>query len=87
MEEKNQFVSDGVFLIQRVLFKREKEMRGVYYSSIEKISGVGGKEEGKDMLVAKRRGGSGLGGRGEGGGKESHQLWYGQSVSLQKHEC
>ena len=51
---------------------REKEMRGVYYSGIEKISGVGGKEEGKYMSVAKRRGGSGLEGRGEGGGKESH---------------
>ena len=47
-------------------------MRGVYYNSIEKISGVGGKEEGKYMSVAKRRDGSGLGGRGEGRGKESH---------------
>ena len=54
------------------MLKREKEMRGVYYSGIEKISGVGGKEEGKYMSVAKRRGGSGLEGRGEGGGKESH---------------
>ena len=35
-------------------------MRSVNHSSIEKISGVGGKEEGKNMLVAKRRSGGGL---------------------------
>ena len=47
-------------------------MRGVYHSGIEKISSVGGKEEGKNMSVVKRRGGSGLGGGGEQGGKEGH---------------
>ena len=47
-------------------------MRSVYHSGIEKRSSVGGKEKGKNMLVAKRRGGSGLGGEGERGGKECH---------------
>ena len=47
-------------------------MRSVNHSSIEKISSVGGEEEGKNMSVAKRRGGSGLGGGGEQGGKEGH---------------
>ena len=47
-------------------------MRSVNHNGIEKISGVGGEEEGKNMLVAKRRSGSGLGGGGEQGGKECH---------------
>ena len=35
-------------------------MRGVYHSGIEKISSVGGKKEGKNMSVTKRRSGGGL---------------------------
>ena len=53
-------MSDSVFLVQRVLFECEKEVRSVNYSSIEKISGVSGKEKRKNVLVAKRRSGGGL---------------------------
>ena len=60
MEEKNQFVSDGVFLIQGVLFECEKEVGSINYSGVEKISGISGKEERKNMLVTKRRSGGGL---------------------------
>ena len=53
-------MSDGVFLVQRVLFKCEKEVGSIDYSGIEKISGVSGKEERKNMSVAERRSGGGL---------------------------
>ena len=53
-------MSDGIFLVQGVLFKCEKEVGSINYSSIEKISGVSGKEERKNMLVVKRRSGGGL---------------------------
>ena len=47
-------------------------MRSVNHSGIEKISSVGGEEEGKNMSVAKRRSGGGLEGGGERGEKECH---------------
>ena len=53
-------MSDGIFLVQGVLFECEKEVGSINHSGIEKISGVSGKEEGKDMSVAKRRGRGGL---------------------------
>ena len=53
-------MSDGIFLVQGVLFKCEKEVGSINYSSIEKISSVSGKEERKNMLVVKRRSGGGL---------------------------
>ena len=53
-------MSDGIFLLQGVLFKCEKEVGSINHSGVEKISSVSGKEEGKDMLVVKRRGGGGL---------------------------
>ena len=42
------------------MFECEKEVESINHSSIEKISGVGGKEERKNMSVAKRRSGGGL---------------------------
>ena len=53
-------MSDGVFLIQGVLFKCVKEMGSINHSGIEKISSDSGKEKGKDMLVVKRGGRGGL---------------------------
>ena len=53
-------MSDGIFLVQGVLFKCEKEVGSNNYSSIEKIFGVSGKEKRKDMLVTKRRSRGGL---------------------------
>ena len=53
-------MSDGIFLVQGVLFKCEKEMGGINHSGVEKISSVSGKEKGKDMSVAKRKGRGGL---------------------------
>ena len=53
-------MSDGIFLVQGVLFKCKKEVRSINHSSVEKISGVSGKEERKNMSVVKRRNGGGL---------------------------
>ena len=53
-------MSDGIFLVQGVLFKCEKEVGSINHSGIEKISSVSGKEERKNMLVVKRRSGGGL---------------------------
>ena len=53
-------MSDGILLIQGVLFKCEKEVRSINHSSIEKICSVSGKEKREDMSLAKRRSRSGL---------------------------
>ena len=47
-------------------------MGSINRCGVEKISGVGGKEEGKNMSVVKRRSGGGLRGGKERGGKECH---------------
>ena len=48
------------FLVQGVLFKCEKKVGSINHSSIEKISSVSGKEERKNMSVAKRKSGGKL---------------------------
>ena len=53
-------MSDGVFLVQRVLFECEKEVGSINYSCIEKISSVNRKEERKNMSVVERGNGGGL---------------------------
>ena len=53
-------MSDDIFLVQGVLFKCEKEVGSINHSGIEKIDGISGKEERKNMSVAKRRSGGGL---------------------------
>ena len=53
-------MSDGILLVQGVLFKCEKEMRSINHSGVEKICSVSRKEKRKDMSLAKRRSRGGL---------------------------
>ena len=53
-------MSDGILLVQGVLFKCEKEVRSINYSGIKKICSVSGKEKRKDMSLVKRRSRGGL---------------------------
>ena len=53
-------MSDGILLVQGVLFKCEKKVRSINHSGVEKICGVSGKEKRKDVLLVKRRSRGGL---------------------------
>ena len=48
-------MSDGILLVQGVLFKCKKEVGSINHSGVKKICSVSGKEKRKDMSVAKRR--------------------------------
>ena len=52
MEYMDQFVGDGVFLVQRVIFQGTEEVWCVNNSGIEEIACIGWKEQGKYMALA-----------------------------------
>ena len=53
-------MSDGILLVQGVLFQCKEEVGSINYSGVEEIFGASGKEKRKNMLVAKRKSRGGL---------------------------